>query len=112
MADQNNANEFEELRALQAEAVTEYEALSEDYWRTRKLTTILKSIGWVALAVVVIAEIAYIFIGGTTLAAVELVCGACWIVFTMIANAIELSALQPWRLAMIKYVGWNRIDDD
>lgn len=90
----------------------EYEALSEDYWRTRKLINVLRVLGWIALTIAVIIWLAYIFVGGTALAIAELICNVCWVGLAIIADEIELSILRQWRLAMIKYVGWDLTDDD
>lgn len=110
MAD--NTNELERLKELQETVGAEYDALSEDYWRTRKLIVILRAIGWVALIVAVIMGITYIFVSNTVLMTVGIVCEICWVGLTMIVDNLELSTLRQWRLAMIKFVGWNLTADD
>lgn len=112
MADQSGAKEFERLSALQAEAVAEYDALSEDYWCARKLIDVLRVISFAALIVATMIGIANIFFSNIILLGVGIVCFICWIGTTRIADELELSTLRPWRRAMIKYVGGNRTDDD
>lgn len=112
MTIQRNTNEIEQLKDLQKEVGAEYAVLSEDYWHTRKLLDVLRGIGWAALIVAVIVEIVYIFVGGSALIIAELVCNVWWVVTFIITDEMELSTLRQWRLAMIKYVGWNLTADD
>lgn len=111
MTVQKNTNEIEQLKDLQKEIGAEYAVLSGDYWHTRKLLDVMRGIGWAALIVAVIVEIAYIFVGGSALIIAELVCNVWWVGTFIIADEMELSALRQWHLAMSKYVRRNMTDD-
>lgn len=106
----DSTNELEQLK--NSWLTLEYEALSEEYWRKQKLFSVLRKIGWIALIIGVSMGIAYIWFGYPILLAVEIIGDACWWLFTIIADEIELSILRQWRLAMIKFVGWNLTADD